>query len=202
LGLSDIKFGVVILGGGRSSRMGQPKLLLSWGRISVVVSLVQQWRETGASQMSVVRAAPDLDLERACGDVPCIINPAPERGMFSSIRCAAQWPNWDPTLDHWVIALGDQPHLRDTTLRQLVELAREYPNDVCQPARGGRARHPVVLPKSAFHRLRTTTANDLKEFLSSTSEPRRTIEIDDPGLDVDIDTPEDYERAKKLAGLA
>lgn len=181
--------------------MGQPKLLLSWGEISVVEHLVRQWRETGAAQIAIVRAATDLELERACADIPCIINPAPERGMFSSIRYAAQWLNWDPTLDHWVIALGDQPHLRNRTLRQLVELAKEYPNDICQPARGGRARHPVVLPKSAFHCLCTTTANDLKEFLSSIPEPRRTIEIDDPGLDLDIDTPEDYERAKKLAGL-
>jgi molybdenum cofactor cytidylyltransferase len=167
-----------------------------------VEHIVQQWREAGAAQIAIVRAAPDLDLERACADVPCIINPAPERGMFSSIRCAVQWPNWNSTLDHWVIALGDQPHLRNTTLRHLVELAREYPNDICQPARAGRARHPVVLPKSAFHHLGTTTANDLKEFLGSVPEPRRTIEIDDPGLDLDIDTPEDYELAKKLAGLA
>jgi len=202
LGLSDLKFGVIILAAGRSSRMGRPKLLLSWGKTSIVEHLVRQWREIGAAQIAIVKAATDLDLKGACAGVPCIINPAPERGMFSSIQCAAQWPNWNPILNHWVIALGDQPHLRDTTLQQLVEVARQHPNDICQPARGGRARHPVVLPESVFHRIPATTAGNLKEFLSSVPEARRNIEIDDPGLDLDIDTPEDYERAKKLAGLA
>ncbi len=201
LGLSDLKFGVIILAAGRSSRMGRPKLLLSWGKISVVEHLVQQWRKVGASQIAIVRAVADLDLERTCADVPSIINPAPERGMFSSIQCAAHWPNWNPTLRHWVIALGDQPHLHDTTLQQLVDLARQHPDDICQPARGGRARHPVVLPEAVFHRIPASGAGNLKEFLSSVPETRRNIDIDDPGLDLDIDTPEDYERAKRLAGL-
>jgi CTP:molybdopterin cytidylyltransferase MocA len=40
----------------------------------------------------------------------------------------------------------------------------------------------------------------LKEFLSATSRPFALCELDDPGLDLDIDRPEDYERALKMAG--
>jgi molybdenum cofactor cytidylyltransferase len=122
--------------------------------------------------------------------------------MFSSIQCAAEWSKWDPSLTHWVIALGDQPHLRETTLQTLLASAAQSADDICQPARNGRGRHPVVLPKTAFERIHTTTAADLKAFLASAAEHRRMIEIDDPGLDLDIDTPEDYERAKKLVGIA
>ncbi|HMJ66870.1 MAG TPA: nucleotidyltransferase family protein, partial [Candidatus Binatia bacterium] len=179
----------------------RPKLLLPWGKTSVIGHLVQQWRGVGATQIAIVRAADDAKLSETCGELPCIINPAPERGMFSSIQCAAEWPKWNPSLKHWVIALGDQPHLREGTLQQLVAIATQHPNDICQPASSGRARHPVVLPKSAFERIPTTTAADLKAFLASAAEHRRMIEIDDPGLDLDIDTPEDYERAKKLAQI-
>jgi len=182
--------------------MGQPKLLLPWGKTSVVGHLVEQWRGVGATQIAIVRTADDAKLSEACGELPCIINPAPERGMFSSIQCAAEWTNWNEFLTHWVIALGDQPHLRASTLKTLLESAEQHPNDICQPARAGRARHPVVLPRSAFERIPTTTATDLKAFLASAGGHRRLIEIDDPGLDLDIDTHEDYERAKKIAGIS
>jgi molybdenum cofactor cytidylyltransferase len=198
LAVNNFHFAVVILGAGRSSRMGQPKLLLPWGPTTVLGHLICQWTDAGATQIAVVRASDDNPLP----NVEHIINPAPERGMFSSIQCTADWRGWNAQLTHWIIALGDQPHLKTETLRQLVESAKSDRSAIYQPARAGRPRHPVVLPKSAFARLRSSTASDLKQFLESSSEPRRTVEIDDPGLDLDIDTPADYERAKQIAGLA
>jgi len=186
--------------------MGRPKLMLPWGATTVLGHLIRQWTDASATQIALVRAAEDeaLDKERvrAGASVDSIINPAPERGMFSSIQCAAQWTAWKTTITHWVIALGDQPHLRPDTLKGLVEGVQKEPKSVWQPARNGRSRHPVVLPKSAFERLRTFVASDLKEFLNSAPETRRTVEMNDEGLDLDIDTPEDYERAKRIAGLA
>jgi molybdenum cofactor cytidylyltransferase len=186
--------------------MGRPKLLLTWGRTTVLNHLIHQWADAGAAQIALVRAADDesLDQERLRAGTPigCIMNPAPERGMFSSIQCAAQWSGWKAAVTHWVIALGDQPHLQPGTLKRLIETARNEPPAVWQPARSGRPRHPVVLPKSAFERVQTSIVSDLREFLNSAPEVRRTVEINDPGLDLDIDTPEDYERAKHIAGLA
>ena len=204
MAISDFKFAVVILGAGRSSRMGRPKLLLPWGATSVLGHLLEQWRALGASQIALVMGANDeaLEAERQRIGIPthAIINPAPERGMFSSIQCAAQWDEWRPEITLWVLALGDQPHLRGDTLARLLELAEAERNAVWQPARHGRARHPVILPKRVFRDLRASAGPDLKTFLKPIE--RRMIEIDDAGLDLDIDTPEDYERARQLAGLA
>jgi len=206
LAVGEFQFAVVILGAGRSSRMGRPKLLLPWGTTTVLGHLIRQWTGAGATQIALVRAAEDeaLDKERirAEASTDSIINPAPERGMFSSIQCAAQSSAWKAVVTHWVIALGDQPHLRPDTLKRLIATVQKEPRAVWQPARNGRPRHPVVLPKSAFERLRTFGASDLKEFLNSAPETRRTVEVNDEGLDLDIDTPEDYERAKRIAGLA
>lgn len=181
--------------------MGRPKLLLPWGATTVIGHLIQQWSEAGAAQTAVVRASdPDLPgLSQM--NVGSIVNPAPERGMFSSITCAAHWDQWKPGITHWVISLGDQPHLRGETLERLVAAAGGERRAIWQPARRGRRRHPVVLPRSAFQRLRVSQAPDLKAFLEASPEPRRSLELDDEGLDVDMDTPADYERALKIAGL-
>jgi molybdenum cofactor cytidylyltransferase len=185
--------------------MGRPKLLLPWGPTTVLNHLIHQWADAGAAQITLVRGADDesLDQERLRAATPtdCIVNPTPERGMFSSIQCAAQWSGWKDAVTHWVVVLGDQPHLQAGTLKHLIEMVGSEPSAVWQPARSGRPRHPVILPKSAFERLRTSRVADLKEFLNSVPEGRRTVELNDPGLDLDIDTPEDYERAKRIAGL-
>lgn len=195
--------GAVLLAAGKSSRMGRPKLLLPWLGTSVLGHLIAQWHEAGASRVAVVCAAHDQPLQHELDRLGFrgadrIVNPAPDRGMFSSIQCAARWPGWQPALSHFAIALGDQPRLRQTTLLALLRYSAARPAEICQPARSGRPRHPVILPRLAFLELAQSPARHLKDFLAS-----RTVaacEIDDPGLDCDLDSPADYEKAMALVG--
>jgi len=190
--------GAVILAAGRSARMGQPKLLLPWGETTVLGHLIRQWQALGATQTAVVCAAGDVTIRAEMGRLgfPAdngISNPAPERGMFSSIQCAAEWAGWQEGITHWAIVLGDQPHLRIETLRTLLDFGAAHPERVCQPAHGGHRRHPVLLPRGIFPALSTSTAATLKEFLNA--QPVASCPVDDPGLDVDLDRPEDYRQA-------
>ena len=195
------KFGVVILGAGASSRMGRPKLLLPWRDTTVIGAIFRQWRKLGATQTAVVHRPNDaplaaeldrLDLLRA----DRIENPQPERGMFSSIVCAANWPGWEKEIASWAIALGDQPHLNSDTLRQLLEFSAQNAGAICQPEFEGHTRHPVILPRAAFVELKHTPATTLKEFLKLTSLPRVQCPMNDAGLSLDMDTPEDYNQLK------
>jgi molybdenum cofactor cytidylyltransferase len=191
---------VVILGAGASSRMGRPKLLLPWRGTTVAGHLISQWRELGAAQIAMVLRPDDsalaAELDRLSfssqGRIP---NPHSERGMFSSIVCAANWPGWRSDISHWAIALGDQPHLRIETLRQLWDFSVLHSDAVCQPAFGGHAAHPVMLPRPVFDRLQNARAATLKEFLKLNASRSVQQEIKDPGLRLDLDTPEDYIQA-------
>lgn len=196
--------GVVILAAGRSTRMGKPKLLLPWGETSVLGHLIKQWRSLGAKHIAVVCAPGDQPIQveldgLGFAEKDRIINPVPERGMFSSIQCAAQWPGWQAALTHWALVLGDQPHLRPQTLRLVLDFSAAYPTKVCQPARCGHGRHPVLLPKTVLRQLAGSTAATLKEFLVARSREAALCEVDDPGMEVDIDWPEDYDKAVDLA---
>jgi molybdenum cofactor cytidylyltransferase len=185
--------------------MGQPKLLLPWGGTSVLGHLIDQWVALGAKQIAVVWASVDLGLREEMDRLGLakenrISNPAPERGMFSSIQSAAQWPGWDAALTHRAIVLGDQPHLGPETLRQVLGFSAAHPDKVCQPARRGHGRHPVLLPETVFRQLAATTAATLKEFLAVQPQALALCEMDDPGLDLDIDRPEDYHQALGIIG--
>ena len=195
---SAFAFGALLLAAGQSRRMGRPKMLLPWAGTSVLGHLVAQWQAAGAGQVAIVCAAGDRAIQReldrlAFAAAHRILNPAPERGMFSSIQCGARWPGWDSGLTHFGIVLGDQPHLRQATLAALAAFAAAHPAQVCQPSRAGRPRHPVFLPRSAFLGLGPSPAGQLKEFLASGD--TAACELDDPGLDLDLDCPADYENA-------
>jgi molybdenum cofactor cytidylyltransferase len=193
--------GVVILAAGRSSRMGQPKLLMPWSETSILGHLLQQWRTLGAQQVAVVCAANDVGIQAELDRLNFsarlrVINPIPERGMFSSIQAASRWENWERNLTHWAIVLGDQPHLRADTLQRILSCTVANPDKICQPRKDGHRRHPVVLPKNSFERLANSTAAHLKDFLESCE--IAFCEMTESGLDLDIDRPEDYQKARSL----
>jgi molybdenum cofactor cytidylyltransferase len=194
--------GVVILAAGSSQRMGRPKLLLPWGRTSVLGHLIQQWTALMADQIAVVCAADALALQHELDrlDFPAchrILNPRPDRGMFGSVQCAAGWSGWRDELTHWVIALGDQPHLGQATLQELITLAMANPGKVCHPLRAGRPKHPVLLPRRPFIELRDSPSPHLKHFLAGQTGEQLGFDSSDAGLDYDLDTPEDYEQLRK-----
>lgn len=179
-------------------------MLLPWGKTSVLGHLISTWQAAGAEQVAVVCAAVDAAIGAELDHLAFprqnrIYNPSVEAGMFGSILCAARWEGWQPGLSHWVIVLGDQPHLARATLARILNFAKDHPEQVCQPTRFGKKRHPVVMPEAVFRDLGQSACADQKEFLSS--RPVAGFECDDPGLDVDIDRPEDYRQALALAGL-
>lgn len=196
-----MKLGVIILAAGASSRMGRPKLLLPWHDTTIIGHLISQWRELGAAQIAVVLRPEDAALAAELDRLHFlpsdrIVNPQPERGMFSSIVCAANWTGWRRDLSGWAIVLGDQPHLRTEALRILLEGFARNADAICEPAFGGHTRHPVILPRAAVDALKTTRAATLKDFLKQVSGRRVQHVINDPGLTLDLDTPEDYIQAR------
>ena len=195
--------GAVILAAGASTRMGRPKLLLPWKNTSILGHLIARWRQLGARHIGVVyacgRGEIEAELDRLQFPVPNRIrNPQPEQGMFSSIQGAARWPQWETGLTHWAIVLGDQPHVRLETLRQLLGWAAAHRESICQPARQGRPKHPVLLPKSVFEQLPATPAQNFRQFLQSAPGHIQLCESEDAGLDLDLDEPADYARALEI----
>lgn len=200
----SFSLGAIILAAGRSSRMGRSKLLLPWGETTVLGHSLNLSARLPAAQVAVVHAPADAAIEAELNRLRFpgenrIVNPEPNRGMFSSVQCAARWPGWHATLTHWAIMLGDQPHLQPATLSALAEFSCRHHGTICQPSRRGHPRHPVLLPRDVFVELEGSAAVTLKEFLQSRSANVKCIEFDDPGLDLDLDTMADYQTALQLA---
>jgi molybdenum cofactor cytidylyltransferase len=202
---APLKFAVAILAAGASSRMGRPKLLLPWGETTILSHLIRTWRDAGATEIGVVTSGSNSPLEeeisRFAGEsIHRITNPEPERGMFSSVQAAAQYSGWKVSASHYVLALGDQPQVRLDTLRQLVGCAARFTNSVVQPSYNGGRKHPVIFPQDWWGELARTDVATLRDFLNAYREAIRLVDVSDPGLEIDLDTPGDYQKASSLYG--
>lgn len=197
-----VHLAAVILGAGRSRRMGQPKLLLPWHGSTILGHQVETWRQLGADVRVVCGPRPDPiqdELERLqFPETSRIINTNPNEPMFTSIRCAAR-AQWPAETTHFAIVLGDQPHLKKATFEKLLHCVEEEFDSICQPYHNGSYGHPVVLPRKFFSELADTKAEILSDYLGA--QQVQACEVDDPGLALDIDVSADYERALRVESI-
>jgi molybdenum cofactor cytidylyltransferase len=194
---------VIVLAAGASTRMGQCKALLPWGATTVLGQIVKEWSRVGADAHVVSASgregsmALQVEIDRL-GIKPTrqILNAGAASGMFSSIRAAASWP-FEVAYTSFAIALGDQPQIDAVrVLTPLIHTAQRQPGVVVQPSFHGAAKHPVIVPGDMFLALANSPGPTLKEALSGL--PRLHVPVAEPMLDFDLDTPADYERARRI----
>ncbi len=197
---NSFHLGVIILGGGASLRMGKPKLLLPWGDTSILGHLLRLYKNVNTSQVAIVCSHGDTNIiselnRLAWPEKSRIFNPQVTPEMFSSVLCGFHWDGWQPEVSHLAVALGDQPLIREKTIANLIAHARQHPKNICQPVFENRRRHPVIIPRHITEKASLDSHNNLREVLNYFKEDISVLPCDDPGLVIDIDTPNDYEAA-------
>lgn len=179
--------------------MGSPKALLSWDGGTILEHLIHTWKQAGAAQIAVVfdpsNHAVVAELDRlAIRDR--IANPNAAGGMMTSLRAASAWSAWQPTLTHIAVALVDQPQIPLAVLVDLAAFTAGHPGHLCQPASSQRRGHPVFFPRHDFDQIAATQAPDLRAFIHQRQERRAFLPCEDPNVFLDLDTPDDYLKAR------
>jgi molybdenum cofactor cytidylyltransferase len=98
--------------------------------------------------------------------------------------------------DPIVIAPADLPTLSAESVRALLRAFRHLRPKLALPTFRGKRGHPLLIARSLIpdlHRLDPKIG--LKQILDTTHRVLE-VELDDPGIALDVDTPEDYERLK------
>ena len=168
--------------------MGCPKLLLPFRGDTVVGSLVRALREGGISDIVLVTAPGDEMLQAwgAEAGVRVVVNPAPERGMLSTILEGIAAIDGNRPL---AVCPADLPALLPSTVRTVLSSG----SPLAVPSYQGRRGHPLVISPELIPEIRTLHLEvGLRELLDRHPEKLRVIEVDDPGAVRDVDTPEEY----------
>ncbi len=171
----------LILAGGASSRMGQPKALIEVEGETFLERLVRLFEPHCEGVWAVV----GCHAEAIGGRAPCPLIEAQDwaLGMRASLRAGLQaLPPGDVLLTH-----VDRPDPAPATLAALAAAP-----DLVVAAHQGRTGHPVRLPASLRARLCEADDTPLRELI----EPR-PIELNDPGIHLNLNTPEAVERYRR-----
>jgi molybdenum cofactor cytidylyltransferase len=183
----------VVTAAGSAERFGGRKLLALVDGEPLLDRTIRSLLDGGVSEVIVVvgtdgRAELERDVN-AMNDarVRPVENPDPSRGMFSSIQIGVATASGDALL----IMPGDMPFVRAETVRAVIDKYRERPA-IVSPRNRGKRGHPVALPLALRDEIRDTPATaNLHEVIKKHVDQRVDLEVDDPGINRDVDTPAD-----------
>jgi molybdenum cofactor cytidylyltransferase len=181
----------IVLAAGRSTRMGRPKLALSVGGAPMVERVVSTLLGAGFDLVRVV-SAPGAS-HRFPGGVEVVQNPGAEGGIATSIRRGLE--GLPEETEVAAIALGDMPLVSGETVKKLLSAYEETGSAIVFPEHRGRQGNPVLWGRAFFPALRELEGDrGAKALLAKNRERALAVVVDDPGVCVDVDTPEDYSR--------
>jgi len=127
----------IILAAGKSIRMGQPKMLMPWGRTTVIGKVIGTVLAAGVDEITLVANA-SLAKEIELPGMQIVLNDDGE--MLSSVQAGlkAQKPSAQATL----ICLGDQPQVEEGSVRSVCAAYRESKSQLVVPSYQMRRGHP------------------------------------------------------------
>ena len=191
----------VVLAAGRSSRMGRPKALLPAGSAgeTFVGRIVRALRAGGVDDIVVVAGGVAAEINRVLSKEErpprVVINPAPERGQFSSLQVGLRAVS-RPGVSAMLVTLVDVPLVTAATVAALLDAYRQTGAALVRPERGGRHGHPVIFDQSVFGEIRRAPADSsAKEIVAAHLDDSASVPIVEDGPFRDIDTPAEYARA-------
>lgn len=185
-------------GAGASRRMGRPKLLLPYRDGTIVGAVVEALRGGGVSKIVLVTSPGDEDLRawaREAG-VLAAVNQDPGRGMLSSIRegIAALGEIREILL----VSPADLPALRSETVAALVRRMEETGAHLAMPVYRGKRGHPLAIAPALIPEIDTLDPDvGLRQLRDRHEDRLLEMEVEDAGVVLDVDTPEEYARISK-----
>jgi len=195
---------------GRSSRMGEPKLLLPVEGAPLIALTLASWQRSRVDRIVVVVRPDDEELAAAVNrskaqgprskievTVPQLAPPDMKASVQAALRHIER--EYRPTeADAFLVAPPDMPHLSSAMIDRLIELhAAGATADIAVPAIGGRRGHPVLFAWPLAYDVYALAADDGLNVLFDRHEPT-LIACEDLIANgeytfADIDTREEYE---------
>jgi molybdenum cofactor cytidylyltransferase len=195
---------VIVLAAGKGSRFlgAEHKLTQSLGGLTVLGSTLQH---AIASHLQVVVVTTQALADVACRSVAArdvIVLPevgAPGQtglgmGHSISVGVAAR-----PDADGWLILPGDMPRVQPVTLQAVARQLEHHA--VAYAQYRGRRGHPVGFSPELYSELSALSGDEGARRLIARY-PALGVEVDDPGVLVDVDTLADLDQLRRAAPVA
>ena len=190
----------IILAAGSASRMGSQKQLLRLGSKTLLEHTLEGVRASQVREIVVVLGSaaeairPHIPTEE---NVRVVVNDAFQTGMGSSLQRGLAELN--PEANATLVVLADQPLVRPATLDRLIEDYRLHRPQILIPLFRGFRGNPVLLDRSVFREIAALNGDTgCRAIFGDHLDNIRKVEVDDPGILLDADRPQDLDQLKKV----
>ncbi len=196
IGESSGNVGAIVLAAGLGTRLSHvgPKPFLFYQNRCFLQIAVENATAIGLNPIVIVtnklwhQKVVELNLP---GQI--FVNPHPEQGMLSSIMIGLS------EIEHQCAAFFlcpiDYPLVQQNTYQILLSAYQNTPHSIIKPTFHQQAGHPIVIPHELFVALREAPMDrDARSVIRRFVNLEKKVEVDDPGILININTPELYYR--------
>jgi CTP:molybdopterin cytidylyltransferase MocA len=150
-------------------------------------------KNAGIDTVVLVAGAHHEEIKKHFGQYSVIFNPDHAFGQFSSLKQGVRQLPEDTS--HALIWPVDLPLVQLNTVRILLDIAQRKNNPITVPEHSGKRGHPVIYNSEVLKKiLEMQPTDNAKQLLEYFSGKFSQVEVQDPAVLIDIDTPEDYDR--------
>ncbi len=195
--MRDASCAAIILAAGPSSRLPQPKQLLTTDGESLLRRTSRLALDAGFSPVVVVLGseAPKFEPELRNLNVRTVLNRKWQDGMASSLKCGlAAIEALNPIPANLLVLVCDQPKLSQTILQALLNKHHSSKAQITASTYAGTRGVPAIFSQTVFPELADLRGDQGARRIIA-RDPRRVETVDFPGGADDIDTEADLHRA-------
>jgi len=194
----SINIAGIILAAGTSSRMGKPKQLLTYKGKTLLNWVLETAIQSSLSRVVLVLGHSAAEIQKTLDypNIPIIFNAQYHQGQSSSIRHGIN--ALEPSTNAAMFLLGDQPLIKTATINALISSYTEKQSLITVPTFQGKRGNPVIFDRRLFPQLETLSGDSGGRVLFDENVDQIAIvEVDDPGILMDVDSFEDYEKLQQ-----
>jgi molybdenum cofactor cytidylyltransferase len=191
----------ILTAAGESTRMGRPKALLPWHGATLLEYQVRCLVDAGVAEVVVVlghRSEAVAPYIKGSG-VRHVVNPDYRLGKTTSIKAGLR--AIAPDADAILLLAVDQPRTKDI-ISKVIAAHMEKNAVITSPRYQGHGGHPLVFSASLKGELERISEEKqgIREVFQAHRHEVAEVEIDDPMVRLDLNTPQVYEEARRHYG--
>jgi molybdenum cofactor cytidylyltransferase len=184
----------ILLAAGESRRMGSPKALLRYDGQTFIERICHAFLAAGVDELIVVLGARAEEIGQALPTHPrlrSVVNSRYFQGQLSSLMVGIGVLS--PESEAAIVNLVDHPLITADTIKALMISFRTAPLPIIIASYQGRRGHPVLFSSQVYGEILAAPLDKGAKVVVRKDPTRvREVQLDDPGILADIDTPEDY----------